>query len=139
MRSNKKGGPPLLLLLLLLRCIPGLTGGSQLRMTDEDDESQSLLLDALAVSGVVKSGGTSRIRGFLRWWCLSMVSWKSAWIGVEEGRLVEYATTPSVRLMQLWCGNSCCCAMADKFRSKHERQEAASDVAERAGFFEWCW
>lgn len=43
--------------------------GSQLRITELDDESQSLLLHALVfiVSGVLEdiTGGTSRIRGFL--------------------------------------------------------------------------
>jgi hypothetical protein len=42
--------------------------GSQLRITELDDESQSLLLHALVfVSGVLDeiTGGTSKIRGFL--------------------------------------------------------------------------
>lgn len=125
MRSNRNGGP-LPLVLLLLRCTAVIVvvalglppnnppAGSQLRITEEEDESQSLLLQArvVVVSGVVANcswrwrigDGTSRIRGFLLA-CLPMVSWKSAWIGVDEGRLLEYATTPSVMLMQL-CGNA---------------------------------
>lgn len=114
-----------------------LRWGSQLRMTEEDDESQSLVLHARVVSGagvVVKRGGIPRIRGFLRW-CLSMVSRKSAWMGVADGRLVEYATTPSVRLMQLWCGGNSG-ARADKLRSKQVDRQEASEVADRVGFFD---
>ena len=52
-----------------------------------------------------------------------MVSWNSAWIGVDDGRFVlEYATTPSVMLMQL-CGNTSGGLFADKLRSKHHASD----------------
>jgi hypothetical protein len=65
-----------------------------------------------------------------------LASWKSVWIGVGAGRLLEYAAPsgagemqerPALMLLFSPCGTaaSCCVNVAERLRSRQERHEAS--------------